>query len=142
MITYRSISLAAFDDNINHAFFSRNGGIGTGLYNNLNVSLLSDDNPDVLAENRKRCAEHIGVEPERLVTLAQCHSDVVLTITDTQNLPHQAAADALVTYLRMLPWEFRLPTAPCTFLRPCITYYRCNPRRMAGCAERHPYPHC
>ncbi len=95
----KSKTLSVFPDTLSYGFFTRNGGVGNGLYQSLNVSLASNDDRDTVTENRVRCALHLGVNPEKLVTLAQCHSDCVIPITDEKNLPHNLPADALVTNL-------------------------------------------
>ncbi|OYX34949.1 MAG: polyphenol oxidase [Caulobacterales bacterium 32-69-10] len=63
---------------VRHAFFTRQGGVSAGLYSSLNVGLGSKDAPAAVAENRRRAAAHFGVEPERLLTGFQIHSDIVL----------------------------------------------------------------
>ncbi|MCR9058162.1 MAG: polyphenol oxidase family protein, partial [Rhodobacteraceae bacterium] len=44
-------------DGIRHGFFTRRGGVSTGIYESLNVGLGSDDTRDVVLENRNRVAE-------------------------------------------------------------------------------------
>jgi YfiH family protein len=56
---------------VRHAFFTRNGGVSEGLYDSLNVGLGSKDDPAAVAENRRRCAHHLG---GTLVTAYQVHS--------------------------------------------------------------------
>ena len=43
---------------VRHAFFTRNGGVSQGIYASLNVGIGSNDDPDAVAENRRRCAAH------------------------------------------------------------------------------------
>ena len=61
---------------VRHAFFTRNGGVSEGIYASLNVGLGSNDAPDAVAENRRRCAAHFGAE--HLVTVYQVHSATAL----------------------------------------------------------------
>jgi YfiH family protein len=61
---------------IRHAFFTRNGGVSEGIYKSLNVGSGSRDDPDAVAENRRRCAAHFGAET--LVTAYQVHSATAL----------------------------------------------------------------
>ncbi len=56
---------------VRHAFFTRDGGVSEGLYAGLNVGVGSGDDPDAVAENRRRAAAHLGGE---LVTAYQVHS--------------------------------------------------------------------
>lgn len=95
----KSNRLSVFDKTVSHSFFTRKGGVSSGLYNSLNISFASQDEPENITENRVRCSLHLGISPDKLVTLAQCHSDTVITINDAMKLPHNQAADALVTQL-------------------------------------------
>lgn len=59
---------------VRHAFFTRHGGVSTGLYESLNVGKGSKDDPAAVAENRRRAAAHFALAPERLLTCHQVHS--------------------------------------------------------------------
>lgn len=59
---------------VRHAFFTRQGGVSTGIYESLNVGLGSSDDPAAVAENRRRAAEALGLGPEALSTCYQIHS--------------------------------------------------------------------
>lgn len=59
---------------VRHAFFTRNGGVSTGLYDSLNLGRGSRDAPEAVEENRARAAGWFGVAPERLLTAYQIHS--------------------------------------------------------------------
>ncbi len=59
---------------IDHAFFTRRGGVSEGLYDSLNVGLGSRDDPRRVCENRRRAAAALGAEAGRLVTAYQVHS--------------------------------------------------------------------
>jgi len=61
---------------IRHGFFTRNGGVSEGIYESLNVGVGSKDDPDAVAENRRRVAAHFGAEA--LVTAHQVHSATAL----------------------------------------------------------------
>ena len=80
-----------------HGFFTREGGISTGLYAGLNCGPGSDDDPKAVGENRARAAHALGARPETLVTAYQVHSpDVVRVVTPW--LPGAAPrADGMVT---------------------------------------------
>jgi YfiH family protein len=64
---------------VRHAFFTRRGGVSTGLYASLNVGVGSGDDPDAVAENRRRAAAALGAGPEGLLTCYQIHSASVVT---------------------------------------------------------------
>lgn len=56
---------------VRHAFFTRKGGVSTGVYAGLNVGAGSRDDPEAVQENRRRAAAHMGGV---LVTAFQVHS--------------------------------------------------------------------
>jgi YfiH family protein len=61
---------------IRHGFFTREGGVSTGLYEGLNTGVGSNDDPAAVAENRRRVAEHLGGVPDDLAACFQIHSAV------------------------------------------------------------------
>lgn len=65
---------------ISHGFFSRDGGVSPAPYTSLNTGPGSDDDPDNIAENRRRCAAALGLTLGRLVTCYQVHSPDVRII--------------------------------------------------------------
>ena len=106
--------------NVIQGFFGREGGVSTGAYASLNTGPGSDDAPDAVAENRKRCAEALGVAPDRLVTAHQLHSAEAVFVEAPWDGP-PAKVDALVTKTPGLalgalaadcmPWLFAEPEA-------------------------------
>ena len=68
------------DRNVSHAFFTRAGGVSTGIYASLNCGAGSDDNPEAVSENKRRAANGLGVADDHLWTLYQIHSANVVTI--------------------------------------------------------------
>jgi len=62
---------------VRHAFFTRRGGVSTGVYESLNLGRGSGDDPAAVAENRRRAAAHMGVAPEALLSCFQTHSTLV-----------------------------------------------------------------
>ena len=63
---------------VRHAFFTRQGGVSTGVYASLNVGVGSRDDPDSVLENRARAAAAFGAPPDRLLTCYQIHSAVAV----------------------------------------------------------------
>jgi polyphenol oxidase len=82
---------------LRHAFFTRDGGVSGGIYASLNGGIGSRDDPDHVAENRRRMAEQIGVEPERFLSVYQTHSADVMVATGPWPGPSRPRADAIVT---------------------------------------------
>jgi polyphenol oxidase len=82
---------------IRHAWFTREGGVSEGpLYGSLNGGLGSQDERDRVIENRKRMAKHMGVRPERFLSVWQVHSPDVITVSGPWE-GERPKADALVT---------------------------------------------
>jgi len=77
-----------------HGFFSREGGVSTGIYASLNGGPGSGDAAEAVAANRARIAAHLGVAA--LVSLHQVHGDRVERVTAPWEGP-RPKADAMVT---------------------------------------------
>jgi YfiH family protein len=82
---------------IRHAFFTRQGGVSTGLYAGLNTGLGSNDDRVAVLENRARAARHLGVAPESLATPYQIHSPEVVVVSEAWGPGLGPKADAVVT---------------------------------------------
>lgn len=74
--TLHSAKLSALPG-VKHAFFTRQGGVSQGIYASLNVGRGSKDDPEAVAENRRRAAGWFGLPVEALNTCYQIHSAVV-----------------------------------------------------------------
>jgi len=61
---------------IRHGFFTRQGGVSSGIYDSLNAGLGSTDDAAAVAENRRRIAAHMGGLPDDLAACYQIHSAV------------------------------------------------------------------
>ena len=82
---------------IRHAFFTRRGGVSTGIYHSLNCGLGSNDDPGAVRANRARAMAALDLPAEALVTCHQYHS-VEVAVIDAGAIPDEAPkADALVT---------------------------------------------
>lgn len=78
---------------VRHAFFTRQGGVSTGIYDSLNVGVGSKDEADAVVENRRRAAAHLGGE---LVTAYQVHSAIAV-VADGAWPAGAPQADGVVT---------------------------------------------
>lgn len=88
--------LAAMDG-VRHGFFTREGGVSTGLYAGLNTGLGSDDDRAHVTENRRRIAQYLGVEASKLMSPHQTHGRDVY-VAETPWLPGAGPkVDGLVT---------------------------------------------
>lgn len=86
---------------VRHAFFTRKGGVSSGIYDSLNVGRGSADAAEDVVENRRRAAAHFGVGPEALDTCYQIHSATAL-IADGPWGDSRPEADGVVTDRRGL----------------------------------------
>lgn len=66
---------------IRHGFFTRQGGVSTGLYEGLNTGLGSADDPAAVEENRRRVAAALGGRPDDLAACYQIHSSLTRVAT-------------------------------------------------------------
>jgi YfiH family protein len=82
---------------ISHAFFTRQGGVSTGIYAALNTGTGSQDDRACVLENRARAAAYLRVSPDRLVTPYQVHGDTALVVAEPWAPGMGPKADALVT---------------------------------------------
>ncbi len=82
---------------LRHAFFTREGGVSSGIYGSLNAGIGSNDDPANVAENRRRMAEQMGVQPPHFLTLHQTHSPNVVVATAPWDNGSRPMADAIVT---------------------------------------------
>lgn len=81
---------------VRHGFFTREGGVSTGIYEGLNTGLGSADDPEAVRENRARVARALGGEFHDLAGPYQIHSaEAVLAETGWPD--DRPRADAVVT---------------------------------------------
>lgn len=81
--------------NARHGFFTRKGGASSGIFAGLNCGTGSSDQAEIVAINRARVAEALGLVPEALVSVHQVHSPDVVTLDAP--VVDKPRADAMVT---------------------------------------------
>jgi len=81
---------------VRHGFFTRRGGVSTGIYASLNVGPGSADDGAAVAENRRRVAAAFGAPNEHLLTCDQVHSSEVFVAEGPWN-GVRPAADGVIT---------------------------------------------
>lgn len=99
-------------DNIRHGFFTREGGVSTGIYESLNCGFGSGDNADAVRENRMRVAAKLGIEHSNVLTVRQVHSARALVADRGWRQESLPEADAIVTAERGV--GIGVLTADCT----------------------------
>jgi polyphenol oxidase len=82
-------------DGIRHAFFTRKGGVSSGIYTSLNCGFGSQDRLEDVRENRARVARMLGAEPPMLITAHQVHS--ARAVVADAPWDKNPEADAIVT---------------------------------------------
>ena len=85
-----------------HCFTTRLGGVSTGIFDSLNLSLGRGDDPENVVENYRRIGEILGFVPDDVINARQIHSDIVVRVgrADRGNLTVAGASpecDALIT---------------------------------------------
>ena len=82
-------------DGVAHGFFTRLGGASSGIFAALNCGGGSTDIDEVVALNRARVADAMGVAPDRLAGVHQVHSARAVAL---DHVPaERPRADAMVT---------------------------------------------
>jgi polyphenol oxidase len=87
---------------IRHGFFTREGGVSTGIYAGLNCGFGSNDDPVNVAENRSRVARHLSDTAQTVLTVHQVHSATAVIAERDIARTELPKADALVTAARGL----------------------------------------
>jgi YfiH family protein len=82
-----------------HGFFTRRGGVSTGLYASLNCGPGSSDDAGAVQENRRRVAASLNAA-HGLVSLYQVHGRDVVTVGEDYDIAQRPKADGLVTRRR------------------------------------------
>lgn len=89
-----------FNEKIKHGFFSRNGGVSSGLYGSLNCSVYVGDDLNCVRANLQQISKYFNTK--RLCSLKQIHGNKVVLVEknfDFSKSEQQIEADGLVTKL-------------------------------------------
>lgn len=82
-------------DGVRRAFTDRTGGVSEAPYAGLNLGGHVGDSSEAVRENRIRLADELGVGPDRLVFMDQCHGADVAVVTEKPEGP--LVVDGIVT---------------------------------------------
>ena len=80
---------------IAHGFFTRHGGVSTGIYASLNCGIGSKDEPAAIRENRARVTSHLGAS--NLASAYQVHGTRALVVSEPWPVDERPKADVMVT---------------------------------------------
>jgi purine-nucleoside/S-methyl-5'-thioadenosine phosphorylase / adenosine deaminase len=101
MVTPDKMKLSASSlsavDGVSHGFFTRQGGVSSGIYASLNCGPGSRDDGANVTENRARAAELLGAEAGRLITVFQKHGADAVVADRPWKDGKMPEADAIVT---------------------------------------------
>lgn len=95
---FDGISFFTFEDfdeheSVVHGIFSRRGGVSSAPYDSLNIGLQTDDRPEMIAENVRRIARALDLEPDGIHRPVLSHGDAVAVLEPASR---SRAADAIV----------------------------------------------
>ncbi len=82
---------------VRHGFFSRHGGVSSGMFDSLNCGNGSRDEAANVAENRARAARALGAAPGNLVTAYQSHGNAVAVVETPWQRGEEPRVDGIVT---------------------------------------------
>ena len=108
-------------NNINHCFFSKNGGVSQGVYSSLNCALNSDNKKENVLKNLDIISKKIGINTTNLFTMNQVHGNKVVVINDDNKHINRVNSDALVTNKKNI--AISVLTADCV---PILIYDEVN----------------
>jgi len=112
--------------NLEHCFFSRNGGISEGIYSSLNCGIGSNDNRENVFKNLETISKQFNVSVKNLTLMKQTHSDKVIYIDEKNKHIKRFECDALITKIENIP--ISVLTADCV---PILIYEKIN--RVIAC---------
>ena len=113
-------------NNINHCFFSKNGGVSKGIYNSLNCGLGSKDKKEDILANINIVSKKIGVQNKNFFSMNQTHSSKVFMVNNSDKHVQRIDADALITDQKNI--AISVLTADCV---PILIYEEVN--KIIGC---------
>ena len=63
---------------VRHAFSTRHGGVSEGVYESMNLTLRTGDDPEKVRENFRIMTEALGTDPDHLVRARANHGTTVV----------------------------------------------------------------
>jgi YfiH family protein len=82
---------------VRHGFFTREGGVSTGVFASLNCSLRSGDDLAAINENRRRAMAELGLGLDALASVYQVHSADLVIVERPWPAGERPKVDAMVT---------------------------------------------
>lgn len=122
-VPYLSYPLFTQTGIVNHGFSTRLGGVSTGCWSTMNLSTSRGDDPEAVAENRRRIAAAIGVDEKKMVFTRQTHTTNVAVVTEKDFGASLPETDGMITNVPGL--------CLVTFYADCVPLYFVDPVRKA-----------
>lgn len=104
---------------VNHGFTTKLGGVSTGNCATMNINPTRGDDPEAIAENKRRLAAAIGVKPEDMTFTQQTHTVNVAVVKEEDRGKQFLETDGLVTNVPGI--------CLVTFYADCVPLYFVDP---------------
>lgn len=108
---------------VNHGFSTRLGGVSTGHCSTMNISTTRGDDPESIAENKRRIAGAIGVDVDSMTFTHQTHTTNVAVVKETDRGGRFLETDGMITNVPGI--------CLVTFYADCVPLYLVDPVKKA-----------
>lgn len=96
-VPYLSYPLLENTGIVNHGFSTRLGGVSTGCFSSMNISLTRGDDPEAVKKNRELIAQAIGVEVADFTYTQQTHTTNVKRVYAKEKGQSFPETDGMIT---------------------------------------------
>lgn len=96
-LRFLQFAALAGDGRLQHAIFTRHGGVSPAPFDSLNLSVSVKDDPDCVFENRARAYGLFGRRSETVVHAHLVHGDRVARVTRANDGDYTPQVDGLIT---------------------------------------------
>ena len=96
-VPYLSYPLLENTGIVNHGFSTRLGGVSTGCFSSMNISLTRGDDPEAVKKNRELIAQAIGVEVADFTYTQQTHTANVKRVYARERGQSFPETDGMIT---------------------------------------------
>ena len=96
-VPYLSYPLFENTGIVNHGFSTRLGGVSTGCFSSMNISLTRGDDPEAVKKNRELIAQTIGVEVADFTYTQQTHTTNVKRVYARERGQSFPETDGMIT---------------------------------------------
>ena len=122
-VPYLSYPLLEETGAVKHGFSTKLGGVSTGSCATMNISTTRGDDPEAVAENRRRIGAAIGVRPEDMTYTHQTHTTNVAVVRAEDRGRRFLETDGLVTNVPGI--------CLVTFYADCVPLFLVDPEKKA-----------